>query len=119
MSSTEAQNQLLSTLLEKILFNQEELEILKNKIYKFSIKELTGNELRNYIFRIRIHIMEKLLEFFPFYLKESLNNKSIDSLIHSESNKKIREKIKEREDLLEKVAFKVDIIHKKLKDKEE
>ena len=115
MTAIKSQNQILSALLEKIIFNQKELNILKEKINQVSLKIINPNELRTHIFRARVHIMEELLEFFPFYAKETIN-KTISNG-SSENEESLVKQIEEREDLLELVARRLMSIYKNFKEK--
>jgi len=117
MSVSKSREQILGALLEKILFNQKELNVLKERINQVSLKTINPNELRNHIFGARIHIMEELLEFFPFYVKESINSNVNNESLQSERDLSLVEQIKEREELLEIVAKRLVNIHKKLKEK--
>ena len=115
MTAIKSQNQILSALLEKIIFNQKELNILKEKINQVSLKIINPNELRTHIFRARVHIMEELLEFFPFYAKETIN-KTISNG-SSENEESLVKQIEEREDLLELVAGRLMSIYNNFKEK--
>lgn len=117
MSIPKSQHQILSSLLEKIFFSKKELEILKEKIDRVSLKTITPKELRNYIFGTRIRIMEELLEFFPFYVSESINGNFKNESLQFERDGSLVEQIKEREELLEIVAQKLMNIHKRLDEK--
>jgi len=117
MSIPKSQHQILSSLLEKIFFSKKELEILKEKIDRVSLKTITSKELRNYIFGTRIRIMEELLEFFPFYVSESINGNFKNESLQFERDGSLVEQIKEREELLEIVAQKLMNIHKRLDEK--
>ena len=114
MSIPKSQDHILSALLEKILFNQKELNVLKERINQVSLKKINPNELRNHIFGARVHIMEELLEFFPFYVKESINSNVNNESLQSERDGSLVEQIKEREELLEIVAKRLVNIYNNL-----
>jgi hypothetical protein len=116
---TKSQDQILSALLEKILFNQKELNLLKEKIKQVSQKNINPNDLRTHIFGARIHIMEELLEFFPFYAKETFNNNVSDESnrsLPSGNEEDLLRQIEEREDLLKLVAKRLMNIYSNLKE---
>lgn len=117
MSVPESQEHIFNALLEKIFFSEKELNILKQKINQVSLKIISPKDLRNYIFRNRIRIMEELLEFFPFYVKESINSNFSNESLQSERDGSLVEQIKEREELLKIIAKRLMIIYKNLKEK--
>jgi len=117
MSISKSQGQILNALLEKIFFSKKELDILKEKINQVSLKAITPKELRNHIFGNRVRIMEELIEFFPFYVKESINSNASNESLHSERDGSLVEQVKEREELLEIVVKRLMIIYENLKEK--
>jgi hypothetical protein len=77
---------------------------------------MNPNELRNHIFGTRVHIMEELLEFFPFYAKETTNNNVSDVInrsLTSENEEDLLRQIEEREELLELVAKRLMNVYNK------
>ncbi len=117
MSISKSQGQILNALLEKIFFSKNELDILKDKINQVYLKAITPKELRNHIFGDRVRIMEELIEFFPFYLKESINSNFDSEDLQSERDGTLLEQVKEREELLEIIAKRLMNIYNKLKEK--
>ena len=117
MSVPESQEHIFNALLEKIFFSEKELNLLKQKINQVSLKIISPKDLRNHIFENRIRIMEELLEFFPFYVKESINSNFSNESLQSERDGSLVEQIKEREELLKIIAKRLMIIYKNLKEK--
>jgi len=107
----------LYDMLEKILFDENHLIKLKDGIEEVSTGRLSPKLLRKQIIELRVEIVEKLLELFPFYLKQITVNHEINEvtekkLISTPSS----EEIQEKNELLEQVAIKINSIYEKLKE---
>ena len=100
-------------LLEKILFNDTEFDTLKTTIYEVSIGKRPAKMLREQIIQEKIRILEDLVEFFHFYVHYSTQqNKSPSLNISYEDKETLLQKIKEREELLEIIAKKLNHLTK-------
>ena len=97
----------LSALLKRILFDEEELFSLKERIRAFGEGSLTAKEFKTYIVKARLRMLGELKDLLPLlasYGQES----SIDASA-------LEEKIQEREELLEDVTDRVETILKQMK----
>lgn len=104
----------LYSLLEKIIFNENEFKLLKTTINEVSEGKIQPKSLRNLIIQDRIRILEDLVEFFPFYIQYSVQqfNKSIERNSY-QTDEILNQKIKEREKLLEIIAKRLnDLVNK-------
>jgi hypothetical protein len=115
----EAKIQNFPAVLEKIVFNKEELAELKDFITKFSTGEIDTTQLKQYILQTRIRIINDLTEFFPFYV-EKMKIKE-ESLKNIKKNKgadgdisRLLEQIKERDDLLNNLIPRILNLEKKI-----
>jgi len=108
---------ILADLLEKILFNKKQLDILKNSIEHVSTGKFTPKQLRKQIIKFRVQIIDKLIEFFPFYHKQIFLEESLGS--DNKPNPQIRENLKEKNQLLEEISLRINKIYSKLKEKPE
>lgn len=96
-------------LLEKILFNTTEFDTLKTIIHEVSTGKKPAKILRAQIIQEKIRVLEDLVEFFHFYVQYSTQNIKQSSSDTSFKDKEILlQKIKEREELLEIIAKKLD-----------
>lgn len=107
----------LYDMLEKILFDENQLTKLKDGIEEVSTGRSSPKSLRKRIIELRVEIVEKLLELFPFYLKQITANHKINEvtekkLISAPSS----EELQEKNELLEQVAIKINSIYMKLKE---
>ena len=60
----------LNEILEKMLFNEKDLNSLKIAIKDMCMGKISPKDLRRYIIESRVKIIENLIKFFPFYLKQ-------------------------------------------------
>lgn len=104
-------------MLEKIVFNEAQLMTLKKGIDKVANGYLNPKDLRKQIIELRVKLIEELIEFFPFYLKQSLTENKLTSFTDSNISSQISEELDEKNNLLEEVGFKVNNIYIKLKEK--
>ena len=58
-------------MIIEILFNKNQLKLLKDKIDLLKAGRINAKELRQQIIDFRIEIVKKLFEFFPYYFRIS------------------------------------------------
>ncbi|MFX0142417.1 MAG: hypothetical protein ACFFDN_52740 [Candidatus Hodarchaeota archaeon] len=108
----------LYNILEKILFNEESLNKLKTAINDLSKGQMSSKKFRTQLIENRVKILEKLLEFLPFYLRQKTNVKSLDEFVGNDSEKnQLSKELQERNELLEEIGLRVNNIFDKLKEK--
>ena len=105
---------LLSDLLEKILFNENDLNEFKTVI----LNGCTGNNhtrlLKEKVIRSRLRILEELLDIFPFYTNYIDKKRSIKNFIDSDQNPEIIKDLLEKNELLTEIGGRLNIIYEKL-----
>ena len=106
----------LRRILEKDLFDKQELTKLKELTHKVSIGEMSAKELREAIIDSRGVILDKLLTTFEFYAHQTSTQDQLSEYT-SGNNSQMTADLQEKNELLEKVAIKVDNMHKKLEKK--
>ena len=107
----------LNEMLEKMIFNEKDLNTLKIAIENMNMGKISPKELRKYIIASRGKIIEKLLKFFPFYLKQTTIEKSMEKFTKPDINIKLEQELQEKNKFLEEVGFKVNKIHEEFKHK--
>lgn len=107
----------LYDILEKILFDENQLTKLKDGIEEVSTGRLSPKLLRKRIIELRVEIVEKLLELFPFYLRQITANQKLNENIEKKLiSTSSSEELQEKNELLEQVAIKINSIYDKLKE---
>jgi len=104
-------------MLEKMLFNEKDLNALKIAIDNMNMEKISPKELRKYIIESRVKIIEKLLKFFPFYLKQVTIEKSLEDFSRPHTNIKLEQELQEKNEFLKEVGSRVNKIHVKLRKK--
>ena len=107
-------------VVEKIIFNDDELEELKIAIRNFTEGITSAKELKGLLLQCRVRMVEDITDFAFFFAE-----KRTEDLLQSEKNKEqlpstikvetqLREDIKEKNELLEAVAKRVNQLVSKL-----
>ncbi|MFX1240842.1 MAG: hypothetical protein ACFFA7_06295 [Promethearchaeota archaeon] len=115
--TSDQRKEFLYEMLEKIVFNEAQLTILKNGIEKVANGYLTPKDLRKQIIELRVKLIEDLIEFFPFYLKQNLIENKLLNFTDSNESSLISAELEERNNLLEEVGCRINNIYRKLKEK--
>lgn len=109
----------LEEMLEKIVFDKDNLAILKTAINKVDSGEISLKELRQQIIDLRVRLLEGLIKYIPFYLKQTTSKKSlVEFTMNNTNNNQLEQELKERNELLEKVGSRINRIYETLKHKE-
>ncbi len=99
---------ILKGLVEKVIFDQDNLNSLKTKIKQLSRDEITQKEMKQLILNQRAIMLDDILELFPFYInKLQENEQSRTKSSNSNSISELEEKLGEREELLELLARRI------------
>jgi len=112
----------LNNNIEKIIFNKESLNDLKNIIEAFSTsnKRISSKELKQHVVNYLMSIYNKLLNFLPYYLKFASNQKGDDTFdfITTSNNDidvaKIKVELSEKDKFLEEIGLILDNICEKI-----
>lgn len=109
----------LEEMLEKIVFDKDNLIKLKSAIDKVDSGEISLKELRQKIIELRVLLLNGLIKFIPFYLKLATTKKSLGEFSQNKTNTtQLGQELQERNELLEKVGSRLNRIYETLKDKE-
>ena len=93
-------NEMLKDMLEKILFDENQLNDLKAGITRLQEGTISVNEFRRIIFMQRQDIFDELLDFFPFYVNHQFKSREISNFcIYDDENSQLKE-IKKRDEYL-------------------
>ncbi len=110
----------LENKIEKVLFNEQKLITIKDLIYKVSIGTTPAKTLREYIIDFRHDTLEKLLKkllvIFKFYAHQVSTQDQLSEHT-SRNNSQMTADLQEKNELLEKVANKVNYLCEKGKKK--
>ncbi len=110
----------LNEMLEKLVFEEEDLKRLKDSIDHVVTGHMTTKQLREQIIESRSKIIERLLEYIPFYIKQWAIDSSLNEFTNTQgtdSNSELVEKLNEKDKFLEEVGIRINKIYKKLKQK--
>jgi hypothetical protein len=120
MSLKISTKQILSESLESIIFEEKDFDELKRTINDLSLGKIEPKELKEIIINSRLRMLEELLQFFPFLVKQELTRQSLEKFSEYPYNPDnpdlaLIEQLAEREELLIEVGQRIDGIFKQLK----
>jgi len=110
----------IEQLLEKIIFNENELERLKIAIKNSTEGKTSARELKQLILQCRGRILEDITAFIFFIKKAQIKNKvnlennHNQSILSTDVESQLREEICEKNELLETVAQRINRLVYKL-----
>ncbi len=96
--------------LEKVIFDHEELILLKNAINELIIGALKPSQFKRLILNSYVRILEDITSFIPFVLDQHLNGLK-------SHNPELLKELKEKDKLLEEVSQKINKIYLNLQNK--
>ncbi|MFX1389399.1 MAG: hypothetical protein ACFE9Z_04965 [Promethearchaeota archaeon] len=102
----------LSENLELILFDKTILIQLKKKIEELEKGFITSKELRQEIINSRVEVMNRLLNFFPFFLKSYSTQTQLQRMTEPSSH--LLEELEEKNKFLEDIGTRINTIYKNL-----
>ena len=97
-------------VLEKIIFDEEELIELKGVVGEFTEGKVQPIQLKKKILLCRSRMLEDLIEFLLFYINSKKQEKELKTM-----DFKLKQELDERNELLEMVANRVNQLVAKLK----
>ena len=107
-------------VVEKIIFNDNELEELKIAIKNFTEGKTSGKELKHLLLQCRGRMVEEITDF-GFFFAEKRTKKLMQALKHTQQpssptklESQLKEEIIEKNELLETVARRVNNLVSKL-----
>ena len=98
----------IKNLVEKIVFDEDQLFQLKEILHQLNAKKIDLKEVKQIVLNQRTNIMEAFIDLFSFYLSQQKLR-----LISSENREdiiKLQLQVKEREDLLEEIGKRLESI---------
>ncbi|MFW9873996.1 MAG: hypothetical protein ACFFG0_12890 [Candidatus Thorarchaeota archaeon] len=108
----------LPEMIEKILFDEKELEILKTLINELTIGSIEPKELRKSIIENRVNILNKVLNIFPFYYKQVSYQQEINDFTEKDLSLKTKNEFKneleEKDEILRQIGEWIQNTRKKL-----
>ena len=111
------EDNVLHNIIENVLFNKEQLNQLKQLINDLYDRRLTPKELKTHIVEQRTHYIEKLLELFPYYIRQTKMNDSLNEFTGDFLDNKTRNELQEKNEFMEHIAIRVNEIFNKLNKK--
>jgi hypothetical protein len=109
------ENLVIDKLLEKIVFDKDNLSELKNALNKTKSGELSVSELGKKILELRSHILKKLIEFIPFHIKQTYTHNALTEFSENTINKsQLEHDLEEKDRFLEKIGQRINKIYEKL-----
>jgi len=112
-----AEDNVLHNIIENVLFNEEQLNQLKQLINDLYDGRLTPKEFRTYIIRQKNRHVEKILELFPYYIRQAKMNDSLNQFTGDSLNDKTHIELQEKEKFIEHIAIRISKIFNKLSKK--
>ena len=98
-------------MVEKIVFDENQLQYLKEALSQLSAKKVELKEVKQVILNQRTEILESLVDLFSFYLSQQQSRLSLSE--NGEEIKNLQVQVKERENLLEEIGKRIEIIANK------
>jgi hypothetical protein len=108
MTTTGSSLDILKGLVEKVLFHQDNLNVLKTKITQLSRNEISQKEMKQLILNQRAMMLDEIIELFPFFIKKIQENGNSRTNSSDIDTSELEKKIREREELLELVARRIE-----------
>jgi hypothetical protein len=96
----------LTVVLEKIIFDENELDRVKASLNSFLEGMITAKALKQTILLSRAHIMEDLLDYFVLYIK-SIEENAKNSNNGNGTVEKLKKELDDKNHLLESLARRV------------
>ncbi len=107
-SEVRAREVVIHDVLERIIFNEHELKILKTEINKFTLGNITSKQLKKTVLTSYIRIFEDIDKFISFLIAQE--SKKLASMYKSSQNEQ-----EEKDILLDELALRINNIYTKLK----
>ncbi|MFX1572782.1 MAG: hypothetical protein ACFFB0_08535 [Promethearchaeota archaeon] len=114
MEKQKSQNEMLYNSLEKVIFDEEELENLRQSIDRLSKGQCKPIEVKRQILEFRADLLEQLQGIFQFY-HNSFAPKPVNHEIHTQLQEKNR-LLEEKDTLFEELGKRISNICQRLKD---
>jgi hypothetical protein len=111
MTSKAESIEYLKAQIENILLEENSLSQLKEAITKLVKNQITPRKMRQMILEQRLGMLELITDLFPFFLNSIKHKEKFGINGNSQVEEELKNKLKEREDLLTEVALKLHNLH--------
>ncbi len=111
------ENKNLSNQIESILFDETNLNVLKNSINSLSKGTLAPKVVKEQIIEFRLNAVQEIVKLFNFYHRQLTTATSLDKYTENTINNQLEQDLFEKNDFLEDVGKRIQNIHTKLKNK--
>ena len=101
----------IKNLVEKIVFDEDHLFELKEVLNQLNENKINLKEVKHVILNQKTDIMESIIDLFSFYLNQQQSRVSPNE--SGEKIEKLQLQVKERENLLEEIGKRIEIIANK------
>lgn len=108
---------ILYETIEKVLFNKDHLNRLKQLIKGLHDGLITPKELKAYILQQKKENVDKLLKLFPFYVRKTKMDDSSSEFARNPSHNKKLSELQDKDKFLEKIGIRVNYLVNKLSKK--
>lgn len=105
----------LYKIIESILFDENNLDTLKNSINSLCKGILSPKMLREQIVDFRLNVVQKIVKLFSFYNKQLTTNTSLEEYISSPNSSQLKQELEEKNKFLEEIGSRVNNISQKLR----
>lgn len=104
-------NKFLRELLERILFDEKELNKLKESINQLISGTLSSIEFKKRIVHLRTSLLEELMKFYPYFLNQYSEKNPFPK---DQSKHNFQLQLEERDSLLEMIGIRLQRLYEKL-----
>jgi hypothetical protein len=98
-------------MVEKIVFDEDHLIQLKEVLNQLNASKINLKDVKQVILDLRTDMMEALIDLFSFFLNQQQSRASSNE--NGKDLKELQLKVKEREDLLEEIGMRLELITNK------
>ncbi|MFX0034281.1 MAG: hypothetical protein ACFE9I_01410 [Candidatus Hermodarchaeota archaeon] len=110
----ESTNKFIHENLEAILFDEDRLTSLKEAIHKVAMGKLSTRAFKDLFLKSQIQLFEKLVDFFPFCVKNMNTALSLDTITNQ---KDLSPELEEKDNVIKEIGIRIQRIYEKLKEK--
>ena len=97
-------NKVLTEMIEKILFEEGELNNLKHLINDLQNGKIHPKQLRAAIIEDRAKMLNKIIRIFPYYHRQITYQEEIEDFTEKDIEAEIKKELEEKKELLKRVG---------------
>lgn len=110
---------ILNDMIEKILLDDNSLNVIKEAIDEVSKGIKTQREFREIFIKKREEELRQLCNLFPYYMKRAMNQQSIRDFAQNTNDSQLEKELQERNQFFEQFGLRIKTIYEKLKNLQE